>query len=207
MTLGLATEPVSLDPAAGLYIAERFILMSLFDTLITMAPDGSLHPGLATAWESNDDATEFTFTLRDGVHLPRRHAFRRLSCEDRLRSHPGDLTDFSSAQAAMANYVGTEVVDDQTVTVTFDASKPRFLEDLSQPWLGIPSPTAAADEGFAQNPVGSGPFVFEGMGSAGSYHVGAQSRLRMGARICHEYRAGRVDEVVLPLPAGTGQPL
>ncbi len=159
MTLGLATEPVSLDPAAGLYIAERFILMSLFDSLVAMAPDGSLHPGLATAWESNDDATEFTFTLRDGVTFHDGTPFNAEAVKvafDRTQ----DLTDFSSAQAAMANYVGTEAVDDLTVKVTFDASKPRFLEDLSQPWLGIPSPTAVAQEGFAQNPVGTGPFMF-----------------------------------------------
>jgi MarR-like DNA-binding transcriptional regulator SgrR of sgrS sRNA len=44
LTIGLQTEPTSLDPAAGAYIAERFILMDIFDTLVAADQQGDLHP-------------------------------------------------------------------------------------------------------------------------------------------------------------------
>jgi peptide/nickel transport system substrate-binding protein len=156
LAIGLATEPVTLDPAAGFYMAERLILMNIFDTLITMSPDGSLYPGLATAWTVNDEGDEFTFTLREDVTF---HDGAPLNAEavaaafERTQA----ITDFSAAQTIIDGYAGSEIVDAQTLIVRFNAPKPRFLEDLSQPWMGIPSP-AAAD--LAQNPVGSGPFVF-----------------------------------------------
>ncbi|MBI1299679.1 hypothetical protein GC175_32545 [bacterium] len=157
LVFGLATEPVTLDPAAAFYIAERLVLMNIFDTLVTMAPDGSLHPGLATEWTSNDDGTEFTFTLRQDVTFHDGEAFNAdavLNAFDRVLA----VTDFSAAQTVLADFADAVAVDEYTVTVTFGAAKPRFLEDLSQPWMGIPSPAA---EDLAQNPIGSGPFVFE----------------------------------------------
>ncbi len=39
----------------------------LFDTLLWMNPDGETIPWLAEDWESNDDGTEWTFTLREDV--------------------------------------------------------------------------------------------------------------------------------------------
>jgi peptide/nickel transport system substrate-binding protein len=158
LAIGLATEPVTLDPAAGFYMAERFILMNIFDTLITMAPDGSLHPGLATAWTVNAEATEFTFTLREDVTFHDGAAFNAEAVAVAFERTQA-ITDFSVAQTMMADYAGADVADERTVTVRFNAPKPRFLEDVSQPWMGIPSP-AASD--LAQNPVGTGPFVFRG---------------------------------------------
>lgn len=157
LSIGLATEPVTLDPAAGFYMAERFILMNIFDTLLTMSPDGSLYPGLATAWTVNDDATEFTFTLREDVTF---HDGAPLDADAVAAAfeRAGAITEFSAAQTIMDGYVGAEIVDVQTLIVRFNAPKPRFLEDVSQPWMGIPSPNAAD---LAQNPVGSGPFIFQ----------------------------------------------
>jgi peptide/nickel transport system substrate-binding protein len=60
----------------------------------------------------------------------------------------------------MTGYVETAVNDEFTVSVTFEGPKPTFISDLSQPWMGIPSPAAAAGDDFGQNPVGSGPFTF-----------------------------------------------
>ncbi len=159
LTLGLATEPVTLDPAAGFFIAERFILMDIFDTLLAADQQGELHAGLATAWESNADATEFTLSLRDDVTFHDGTPFNAEAVKaafDRIAA----IEEFSTAGQIMAGYVETTVIDETTVSVSFEGPKPTFFTDISQPWLGIPSPTAAANEDFGQNPVGTGPFMF-----------------------------------------------
>jgi peptide/nickel transport system substrate-binding protein len=158
-TVGLATEPVSLDPAQGIYIAERLIDMQLYDTLTRLDADGNLHPGLATAWEMNAAATEFTFTLAEGVTFHDGAAFDAAAVQSYFERVP-TIEGFATAAQILSGYAGSEAPDATTLTVRFDTPKPTLLQDLAQPWLGIPSPAAAAAEGFAQNPVGTGPFRF-----------------------------------------------
>ncbi len=159
LTLGLGTEPVTLDPAAGFLIPERFILMDIYDTLLAADQNGELHAGLATAWESSADATEFTLTLRDDVTFHDGTPFNAeavKSAFDRIAA----IEEFSTAAQIMAGYVESTAVDNATISVTFDGPKPTFFTDLSQPWMGIPSPTATENADFGQNPVGTGPFMF-----------------------------------------------
>ena len=171
LTLGLQTEPVSLDPAAGLFIAERFILMDIFDTLVAADQQGELHPGLATSWESNDEATEFTLALRDDVTFHDGTPFNAEAVKVTF-DHVLEIEDFSTAGQIMGGYVETAINDDYSVTVKFDGPKATFIRDLSQPWMGIASPAALANEDFGQNPVGTGPFMFEEMGCSGSSDPG-----------------------------------
>jgi peptide/nickel transport system substrate-binding protein len=159
LTFGMATEPVSLDPKDGLFIAERLALMNLFDTLTVADQEGAIHPGLATAWEENEDATEFTFTLRDDVTFHDGTPFNAEAVKNAFdRIVAAEVA--TPAGATLTGYGETEVVDDTTVRVTFTDPKPTFVRDLSQPWMGIPAPGPSADEAFGQNPVGSGPFIF-----------------------------------------------
>ena len=41
--------------------------LSVWEPLISADNDGNIQPCLATSWESNGDATEWTFHLRDDV--------------------------------------------------------------------------------------------------------------------------------------------
>ncbi len=68
MRVALAREPLSLDPGDLADPTSLIILRQVFDTL-TQFKSGSaeIQPGVATAWEANADATEWTFTLRSGV--------------------------------------------------------------------------------------------------------------------------------------------
>jgi peptide/nickel transport system substrate-binding protein len=138
--------------------------MSLFDSLLSMAPDGSLHPGLATSWEPNTDYSEFTFKLREDVTFHDgtpftaeavKASFDHIMSEDVLESGGKSLLQDHQ-------YVETVVVDDHTVTVKFAASYPQFLRDAARQWLSISSPTALAKFGkdYGRNPVGTGPFKF-----------------------------------------------
>ena len=160
LTIGLQTEPISLDPAAGAYIAERFILMDIFDTLVAADQQGDLHPGLATSWEANEDGTEFTLALRDDVTFQDGTPFNAEAVQAAL-DHVMEIEDFSTAGQIMAGYAETVVNDDDSVTVKFDTPKATFIRDLSQPWMGIPSPAALGNADFAQKPVGSGPFMVQ----------------------------------------------
>lgn len=54
----------SLHPTQSGVIFQR---MNLAETLVEANEKGELIPGLATEWQSNEDATEWTFTLRDAT--------------------------------------------------------------------------------------------------------------------------------------------
>ena len=63
-----------------------------YNMLVRYAPDGSAMPDLAESWEVNDDATEWVFTLRDGVEF---HNGKTLTADDVIYSlnlHCGDDT-------------------------------------------------------------------------------------------------------------------
>ncbi len=163
LVIGLAVEPVSLDPAAGLYLHEHIVLMNIYDTLLSADSEGGIHPGLATEWSASDDGMEFTFTLRDDVTFHDGTPFNAEAVKaffDRVST--GDF-GYATAPTVLTGYVETVVEDDYTAKVVFEMPKPTFEQDLARYWMGIPSPTAVSEQGdaYGQNPVGTGPFVFQ----------------------------------------------
>jgi peptide/nickel transport system substrate-binding protein len=164
LTIGLPVEPETLDPGDAVYVQEQFILMNLFDSLLSISPDGELHPGLATAWEPNADYSEFTFTLREDVTFHDGTPFTAEAVKASFDHINSDAVLESGGKSLLQDhaYVETVVVDDYTVTVKFGASYPLFLRDASRQWLSISSPAALEASGadYGRNPVGTGPFKF-----------------------------------------------
>jgi peptide/nickel transport system substrate-binding protein len=164
LTIGIPVEPETLDPGDGVYVQEQFIAMNLFDSLLSVAPDGSLHAGLASAWEPNAEYSEFTFKLREDVTFHDGTAFNADAVKasfDHIMSE-GVLESGGKSLLQDHEYVETVVVDDYTVTVKFTASYPLFLRDAGRQWLSISSPAALEEFGadYGRNPVGTGPFKF-----------------------------------------------
>ncbi len=164
LTVGIPVEPETLDPGDAVYVQEQFILQSLFDSLLSISPDGNLHAGLATKWEPNEDYSEFTFTLREDVTFHDGTPFTAEAVKASFDHIMSDAVLESGGKSLLQDhqYEETVVVDDYTVTVKFAVSYPLFLRDASRQWLSISSPTALEKLGqdYGRNPVGTGPFKF-----------------------------------------------
>ena len=70
INIGTQLEPPILDPsaAASTAIAE-VVYGNVFETLVRLAPDASIVPGLASAWRIAPDGLTCTFTLRPSVRF------------------------------------------------------------------------------------------------------------------------------------------
>ena len=164
LNIGIPVEPETLDPGDAVYVQEQFILMNIFDSLLSISPEGELFPALATAWEPNADYSEFTFTLREDVTFHDGTPFTADAVKASFDHINSDAVLESGGKSLLQDhaYVETVVVDDYTVTVKFGASYPLFLRDAARQWLSISSPAALDEFGadYGRNPVGTGPFKF-----------------------------------------------
>lgn len=164
LTIGLASEPDTLDVHVSPWAVAANVGLNIFDTLVIQDPaDASYKPGLAESWEAAPDGKSYTFKLRDGITF---HDGTPLDAEalkanfDRV-ADPATQSGF--AASLLGPYAGSEVVDPLTVRVDFSEPYAPLLDSLSQAFLGIVSPAAVAKFGkdFGTNPVGAGPFVFK----------------------------------------------
>ncbi len=63
-------QPNNIDPHVGSSNPEQEIQTAAYETLVTYEPGTfDLKPLLATAWEYNDDYTQLTLTIREGVQF------------------------------------------------------------------------------------------------------------------------------------------
>lgn len=161
--IGIDADQGCLDPGA---IDMRVSLQwarQMADSLLYMDPNGEPQPWLATEYSVNDDATEYTFKLRDDVVFS---DGSKLDAEtvkanfDRLVELKGDAF---AAQAHLAGYASTEVIDDHQVVVKFSEPNVAFLNGVSTPQLAIFSKKSVAltpKERCALGGLqGSGPFA------------------------------------------------
>ena len=148
------------DPAIA-FSLEIIMLANVYEPLVWYNPPGSdeiLSPGLATEWHSNEDGTEWTFKLRQGVTF-----------------HDGEPLTAAAAKASLdrtremgkgASYIWDLVESIEApgdATLVIKTSKPAPVDIIASSQYGayIYSP-AAADKGtdwFNEgNDAGTGPY-------------------------------------------------
>lgn len=156
--------PDCIDPHQNPSLEVEMISRNALESLVEQTPDGFV-PWLADSWEVSDDQTEFTFVLREGVTF---HDGTALTA-DVVKANFDHIVDpETKSQAAIVlfgtSYEGTEVVDEQTVKVTFAEPFSSFLYSVSTVFLGIESGESLAErsnEDLCAGVVGTGPFVVD----------------------------------------------
>lgn len=165
LKVDLSAAPNCIDPAVAFSINERAVVRASVDSLLDMDADGNLVPWLAESWEVNDDATQVTFTLRDGVTFSDGTPLTAEAVKtsfDLIKNVLGSKS--SRGSGYLSSYTGTTVVDDLTAQVEFSAPAVQFVAGAATTTLGIISPESAEktpEERCAGDYAGTGPFVLD----------------------------------------------
>ncbi|QGG94723.1 ABC transporter substrate-binding protein [Actinomarinicola tropica] len=175
IVVGLEAESTTWTPGtAQLTSGGLTVANAIYDPLIARNADGEYQPFLAESLEPNDDLSEWTLTLRDGVTF---HDGTPLDAEtlkwnfDTL--HFENESGNTRGALLSAGVTGMEVVDDRTVVYQLSGPNAAF-PDLLRGLIGMPvSRTAyeADPAAFGDAPVGTGPFVFSSWVRNGSLTV------------------------------------
>jgi peptide/nickel transport system substrate-binding protein len=157
-SVAVATErPITtLDPHGdmGADLGTSLAARAIFDRLVSIGEEGVV-PELAEDWTVSDDATEWVFTLRDGVTLS---DGAPLTADDVVASIER-IQELGGPPAGNVAEVEVEARDESTVVFTSEAGDPALAGKLSLLWI---TPQVPDDEaGFFTDPVGSGPFQVE----------------------------------------------
>ncbi|MFP4484430.1 MAG: glutathione ABC transporter substrate-binding protein [Spirochaetota bacterium] len=160
LTIGMGAEPESLDPVNMTSAPAATVGEHVVERLIYMEEDGSLTPMLATSWESNDEGTVWTFSIREGVEF---HDGEPLNAE----AVAANLRRFVDPDvgAAYAFLLGTveeiEAVDEYTLELRLSQPFAPILSHLSHSFVGIVSPAqldGLEADGTFEVPIGTGPY-------------------------------------------------
>lgn len=170
----------------------------LLEYLIEYNRDGTFAGVLLDSWEANDDATQYTLRLREGVTWNNGDAFTAEDvaanfigwCDgtvegNSMAARMGALVDPDTMQAREG---GIEVVDEMTVRVTYPAPDITLIPGIAD----YPSAVQHRDL-IGTNPMDHG--VGTGAYRVASYEVGVSARLERNPD--HEYWGeAYLDEVI-----------
>lgn len=168
IVLGSAEAGVpNYDPIRGAILNTGAGL--IYDRLVEQDADQSFHPHLATSWESSPDGMTWTFKLRQGVKFTDGEPFNAQTILWWIPKYKGTENEF------MIDAIDrVEAVDDYTVRFVMKRPEPNLIFNLSNAFMGIPSPKAydaAGDSYGVTEAVGTGPYKLE------SFTVGQETIL------------------------------
>ena len=152
-------------------ISCHITIRSVYDPLTLANSDGEVQPNLLESFEPNEDSSVWTLVAREGIEFHDGTPFDGDAIAANLEADKASpLTGRAFA------YIDTIESDgDMTVTVTMKGpwiAFPAFLTgqlgyQASPTWLeAVEAGTASADE-----PVGTGPFVFESYEPGGTFRA------------------------------------
>ena len=159
---------ITLYPPAGGFYPNGGVINQITDRLLYQNPETlELEPWIAEELpEVNEDATEYTFTLREGVTYS---DGTPLDAENVVKNFDlfgkGDPDRALPVSEAINNYDRGEVIDERTVKFYFNDSSPGFAQAVSTINSGLVSNDTldrTSEEfgpGNAAEIIGSGPFV------------------------------------------------
>ncbi len=154
--------PPSAMPYLGAGSPGQYVWSNIFDGLTRIGPDGAAEPWLAERWSVAGDNLTWTFELRDGVTFSNGEAldaaavantFGIVLSEEGRTTYNANVNNYRFIDSVTA-------VDDSTVQIVTSSPNVLLPSAISIAYILPPAYFAeVGPEGFAQAPIGSGPYV------------------------------------------------
>ncbi|MBL8155531.1 MAG: hypothetical protein JNM70_15215 [Anaerolineae bacterium] len=164
IVFALSSQPGHLDPHLTSDEEVGIVLRQIYDTLIYRDPTSrALVPGLADNWTIDEGGLVYTFNLRQGVLFHNGTPFDASAVAanlDRIMAQPPD----TFARRLLGPYSSYEILGTYSIQLRLTEAYAPFLDGLSQPYLGIASPSALSAYSvnrYQYHQVGTGPFILE----------------------------------------------
>lgn len=167
LTIGVKSEPSSMDPQFHVLATNMQVAFSIFEGLVGQDSAGKVQPLLAESW-TQPSPTQWDFKLREGVTFSNGTPLAAddvVFTFDRVAKVPNSPTSFTLFTRKIAS---VEALDPLTVRITTTGPYPYLLTDI----VNIPVMSRAAASGDAPEGktttelnrgdglVGTGPFTF-----------------------------------------------
>lgn len=156
----LPDDLTTLDPHTPLGVSDVQMPYALYNSLVRRSesePGAPIFPELAESWEMNEDATVYTFHLRQGVTFSHGTPFTARDVEFSLQrlQDPGTGTSVGPSLRVIEQI---EIVDDHTIRFHLSAPNVTLAYNLGGPGVAIIPHDRTPDQ-LATEPSGTGPFV------------------------------------------------
>lgn len=151
VVLGMTQDLVSLDPHETTDAGTRSVVFNMYEGLVKATSDGDLEPAVASSYVISEDATCYTFTLRDGILFSDGTAVTVEDVKYSIERYARIQGESSSFATAVDSVV---IDDDSTVSIYLTEANSEFLAQLTVAII------PASNDDPAGNPIGTGPFKY-----------------------------------------------
>lgn len=179
LIFGRGGDSVGLDPAFEVDGESFKVCDNIYDTLVQYKVESTeleerteLEPGLAESWESSEDGLTWIFNLRKGVTFHDGTPFNAEAVLFSLNRQHDKTHPYHDVGGSYVYWEDTGLAgivdkitasDEYTVQIKLKEPYAPFIYTIAITPFAIVSPSAVKEFGdkYSNNPVGTGPFIFE----------------------------------------------
>lgn len=141
---------------------EGGVMRIVYETLVGRDDAGNLAPALAESWEFNEDSTELTLMLREGVTFHDGSDFT----SEVVKANLELVAETPGPYGTQLNPITSiDTPDDLTVVLTFAGPTPSMPTTLSTRVAPMASLASIEDGSSATTPIGTAPWAYDESGS------------------------------------------